>query len=101
MERKSINHHLRDKLEHACLSEEQLSTLKAIQETEQHHQSTLTQTKVRKFFALPAQSIYLNGMVACVVFFLSFILFAQPTDLADILLEALHQLFQVKRVITT
>ncbi|GJM00030.1 MAG: hypothetical protein DHS20C07_17090 [Methyloligella sp.] len=83
MERKSINQHLQDNLANVHLSEEQLSSLKALQEAEQYHQSAPTKTKVRKFFALPVSSIYLNGMVACVVFFLSFILFAQPTDLAE------------------
>jgi len=83
MERKSINQHLQDKLDGACLSDEQLSTLKSLQKIEQHNQSASTKTGVRKLFTLPASSIYLNGMVACVVFFLSFILFAQPTDLAE------------------
>jgi hypothetical protein len=82
MERKPINQHLQDNLAGVRLSEEQLSALKALQETEHYYQSATAKTKVRKF-SLPASSIYLHGMVACVVFFLSFILFAQPTDLAE------------------
>ncbi len=83
MEKKSIHQHLRDDLEGTSLSNDQLATLKALQANTQMQEDLPEKVETRKFQFPSASSFYLNGMVACIVFFLSFILFTQPTDLAE------------------
>lgn len=83
MDKKSINQHLRDSLDSARLSDDQLAALKGLQANNELQETPPGHKVVRNFRFPSASSFYLNGMVACIVFFLTFILFAQPTDLAE------------------
>lgn len=77
MDKKSIHQHVQNQLEDVRLSEAQLKKLKALQD-----KYTNDDLSKASGFSLPSfSSIYVNGLVACVVFLLSFILFAGPTDM--------------------
>lgn len=83
MELKSLNQHVANSLREYNLSSEQLRKLKELQHTdEQLNLSSNSKLKKTTFFSLKP-SVYLNGIAACIILFLSFILFSDPMDLAE------------------
>ena len=90
MDKKTIHQHAHDQFEDVRLSDEQLAQLKACAQLPT--ESAFERLKNNIYNKPAYASLYLNGLVACVVFLLAFILFAQPTDLhLDLAEEISHE----------
>lgn len=83
MDKKPLHQHVQNLFEDVRLSEAQLKKLKALQD-----KYTYDDLSKASGFSLPSfSSFYVNGLVACIVFLLSFILFAGPTDMNKTMAE--------------